>query len=93
MTDPWRGEYRGKLPPGAQEMLDRNVAGWREAESCGLRITVEIPPPGPPWPCPVAEAHAGERFTIDALPPLPWPGCERLPCCCCGYVAIAEDPE
>ena len=78
-------EWRGKLPPGAQEQLDRTLAGWRES---GLVTHVEVDGPGD---CPVSEAITGVLFPLGAPPSVPIEGCERLPCCACGYRCVLND--
>ena len=84
-------EWRGKLPPGAQEMMDRNLDSYREAEKSGLKIILQVLPPGPPWPCPIADKQADQRYTLDTYPHLPFEGCERSPCCGCCYIADASE--
>lgn len=83
--DAWHGAYRGKLPPGAQEQIDRNLASWRED---GLVPFVQI---SAPPDCSVGLAAESVMHPIDRPPELPLAGCERLPCCGCGLNPLLSD--
>jgi hypothetical protein len=76
-------EFRGKLPPGAREDIDRSLRGWRES---GLVSGVEILA----GDCPVADALAGFVFPIGNPPTLPIAGCELSPCCGCTFLAVQD---
>lgn len=80
-------EWRGRLPPGAQEQLDFAIEGWRTS---GVVVGVQLDPgPG----CAVAERLAGVIFALDGPPLLPVDGCERKPCCGCSFSAVIEDED
>ena len=83
-------EFRGKLPPGGAEQLKRSLKSYREAWKLGALAGVQILPPGPPWLCPVANAQAEAVYPIDAVPRLPFKGCERAPCCACCYGPVVK---
>jgi len=80
-------EFVGKLPPGAQDMLDRSLASWRES---GVVAFVQLVPPGD---CPSSDPLDGMLFPIDRPPNLPIAGCSRKPCCGCDFVPILDDED
>jgi hypothetical protein len=80
-------EYQGKLPPGAIAELRKSVAGYRKAARSGVRLGVKILPPGD---CPVAAAQKEAVYSLDGVPGLPLPGCNRLPCCGCCYSPVVK---
>jgi hypothetical protein len=81
-------EYRGKLPPGAEDQLKRELEDLREVQQLGLLKGVKIlSGPG----CAVSEAQEGKIYPLDKVPSLPLPGCDRLPCCACCYVAALKE--
>lgn len=69
-------EYRGKLPPGAAAQHRKTLASYRQAVREGVRVDVEISPPGG---CLISDAQKGVVYSIDGVPSLPLPGCTRLP--------------
>lgn len=79
--------------PGAQPNLDshrqREVRRYRDAHDLGFVVWMEIEPPGPPMPCPVADAQAGRRYDDTDLPPLPLAGCRRAWGCACRVVVAS----
>lgn len=77
-------DYRGKLRPGADASFARSIRSYREADRLGVLKGVELI--GCP-DCPISAAHAG-IYTIDNLPALPLPGCNRSPCCGCDYSPV-----
>lgn len=78
-------EYVGKLPPGAAEDLKAELEQCREMVKLGIAKGVEIlPGPG----CAVAEHQAGNVYLVGQVPSLPFPGCDRSPCCGCCFNAV-----
>jgi hypothetical protein len=77
-------ECRGKLPPGAQEMMDRALESWRAS---GLPLHVEVLPCED---CVPSLALKGKSYALSNVPPLPALGCNRSPCCGCCYTAIVD---
>lgn len=81
-------EYVGKLPPGGQEQLEREIKHLQNSNKLGVLKGVEIlPGPG----CAIAEAQRDRLYTLENLPALPLPGCDRSPCCACCYSGVSKD--
>jgi hypothetical protein len=81
-------EYRGKLPPGAEEQIKRELESLRESDELGVLKGVQIlSGPG----CAVSEAQEGRIYPLSKLPRLPLPGCDRSPCCACCYQGVPKD--
>lgn len=80
-------EWRGKLPPGAQEQLDEAIAGWIES---GVVCGIEVSTPGD---CHAAARFAGMIFPLEKPPTLPAAGCERRPCCACFFLAVLKGED
>lgn len=70
----------------------RTLKSFTEAREAGIECWLAISPPGEPWPCPVADALAAERYSHNDLPSLPLAGCERKHGCACCYT-IEQPPK
>jgi hypothetical protein len=81
-------EFRGKLSPGAAEQNQSSLESYRKAIKQGAKLKVEIL--GSP-DCPVSWAQNGKLYSIDGVPPLPLPGCDRSPCCGCCYAPVVQE--
>jgi len=80
-------EYVGKLPPGAAEQFAESLAQYRRAAKEGILRGVQVlPGPG----CAVSESQAGTVYPVDKVPPLPFKGCTRSPCCACDYSPVVR---
>lgn len=78
-------KFRGKLPPGAAAQLQQVIRDARKLAKTGELAGIEILGCDE---CPVSKAQAGKIYSVDLVPSLPLPGCERSPCCGCCYVVI-----
>lgn len=77
--------HSGLLPPGAAEQLSKTLESYRNAKMVsGVEIL-----PGPD--CDIAEAQAGTIYPLDSVPALPFPGCQRSPCCGCCYIPVLSE--
>jgi hypothetical protein len=80
-------EHRGKLPPGREEQLARSLKSYCQAQaSSALKGLQILAGPG----CAVSELQQGKIYTLAAVPSLPLPGCDRLPCCGCCYSPVVD---
>lgn len=74
-----------QLPPGSGEQLAKTLRSYRDSK---MVVGVEIlPGPG----CEIAEAQVGTVYSLDNVPVLPFPDCERSPCCGCCYIPVVYD--
>ena len=81
-------EYRGKLPPGAEEQIKRDLEDLEEENKRGMLKGVRILSG---LGCAVSEEQEGKIYPVSMVPKLPLLGCDRSPCCACAYVGIPKD--
>lgn len=58
---------------------------YRDDEANGLRVKVAILC-GPN--CDISAKYAGKTYSLNRVPEIPFPGCQRLPCCACCYTPV-----
>ena len=76
----------GQMRPGGAEQLKAILENYR-ASGVVWGVTLDCGPDG----CAGAKAMTGQKFPLSDPPSLPRHGCDRSPCCDCGYMPVLED--
>lgn len=77
-------DYTGKLLPDAAEQFADLLHQYRSMGVAEIQI---LPAPDG---CRAALAQCEATYPIDSIPRLPFPGCDRSPCCACDYLPVLE---
>jgi hypothetical protein len=80
-------EFQARLSLARAEHLAHTIEKYRQAQiALGTEVKLEIlATPG----CSAAQAQAGKAYSLDGLPILPIPGCNKTLGCGCCYSPIS----